>query len=224
MTKRVLVLVEGQTEERFVKDVLAPAFWRHELYIEPTVLMTKRVKDGPNFRGGVTNFIKFKNDVNRLLNDAGDALVTTFLDYYALPADFPGMMTRGQNATGSQCVLHVEAELHKHFGSANNFLPFLALHEFEALLFSDADILPRVMNSSNKQAEFSAIRNSFDNPEEINNRPETAPSKRILRLFPGYRKTLHGPITATRIGLKSICEACPHFSAWVDKLEDFARL
>ena len=55
MSKRVLILVEGQTEERFVKDVLGPAFWDKELFFHPTILVTKRVKDGPNFKGGVTN-------------------------------------------------------------------------------------------------------------------------------------------------------------------------
>ena len=52
MSKRVLILVEGQTEERFVKDVLGPAFWAKELFFHPTLLVTKRVKDGPNFKGG----------------------------------------------------------------------------------------------------------------------------------------------------------------------------
>ena len=68
MSKRVLVLVEGQTEERFVKDVLSPSFWPRDVFLSPTILMTKRVKNGPNFKGGVTNFAKFRNDAQRLLN------------------------------------------------------------------------------------------------------------------------------------------------------------
>jgi len=81
MSKRVLILVEGQTEERFVKDVLGPAFFERELFLNATILVTKRVKGGPNFKGGVTNYAKFKNDTQRLLNSAGGALVTTMLDY-----------------------------------------------------------------------------------------------------------------------------------------------
>jgi hypothetical protein len=61
MSTRALVLVEGQTEERFVKDVLAPTFWPRGLYLSPTILVTKRVKDGPNFKGGVTRFARFEN-------------------------------------------------------------------------------------------------------------------------------------------------------------------
>src|SRR4051794_40884440 len=99
MSKRVLILVEGQTEERFVKDVLGPALFVRELFFHATILVTKRVKDGPNFKGGVTNFARFKNDAQRLLNSAGGALVTTMLDYYRLPLDFPGMDSRPPNAT-----------------------------------------------------------------------------------------------------------------------------
>ena len=77
MSKRVLILVEGQTEERFVKDILGPALWDKELFLQATILVTKRVKDGPNFKGGVTNFAKFRNDTQRLLNSAGEASATT---------------------------------------------------------------------------------------------------------------------------------------------------
>ncbi|MBI2947679.1 MAG: hypothetical protein HYY23_08525 [Verrucomicrobia bacterium] len=69
MSKRVLILVEGQTEERFVKDVLGPAFFHQELFFRATILVTKRVKDGPNFKGGVTNFSKcphFNDWMNKL--------------------------------------------------------------------------------------------------------------------------------------------------------------
>ena len=124
LSKRILILVEGQTEERFVKDVLAPAFWEREVFLIPTLLVTKRVKNGPNFKGGVTNFGKFANDVKLLLNGAGDALVTTLLDYYGLPPDFPGMTTRPAGSP-AQRVTHVETAIHRHFDSSPGFLPFL---------------------------------------------------------------------------------------------------
>jgi hypothetical protein len=221
MSKRVLILVEGQTEERFVKDVLGPAFWEKELFFHATILVTKRVKAGPNFKGGVTNFARFQNDTRRLLASAGGALVTTMLDYYALPLTFPGMNTRPQG-TAVQRVTHVERAIAEHFGSPQNFMPFLALHEFEAWLFSSPDELPRVMTESRKQAQFAAICNSAPTPEEINERPQFAPSKRIEALFPAYKKTLHGPTTATRIGLDRIRAQCPHFDGWIGRLEAFA--
>jgi hypothetical protein len=217
----VLILVEGQTEERFVKDVLGPAFWEKELFFHVTILVTKRVKAGPNFKGGVTNFARFQNDTRRLLASAGGALVTMMLDYYALPLTFPGMNTRPQG-TAVRRVTHVERAIAEHFGSPQNFVPFLALHEFEAWLFSSPDELPRVMTESWKQAQFAAICSSAPTPEEINERPQFAPSKRIEALFPAYKKTLHGPTAATRIGLDRIRAQCPHFDGWIRRLEAFA--
>jgi hypothetical protein len=222
MSKRALILVEGQTEERFVKAVLGPAFWERELFFTPTILATKRVKEGPHFKGGVTSFARFRNDTQRLLSSARGALVTTMVDYYGLPADFPGMDSRPPHGTPLQRVTHIENALAQHFGSPANFVPFLALHEFEAWLLSSTAELPRALSESLKQKEFEAIRASVATPQEINERPELAPSKRIVNLFPAYRKALHGPITAQRIGLKQIRSECPHFNDWMTKLEVFS--
>jgi len=220
MSKRVLVLVEGQTEERFVKDVLGPNYWDHGIFFYPTILVTRPVKNGPNFKGGVTNFAKFKNDIRRLLNGAGDAVVTTMLDYYALPKDFPGMNNR-PDKSAIERVKHVEDEIAGHFGRPSNFLPFFVLHEFEALLFASPGELPKVMTANEKQSRFIAILEKFSSPEEINERPEFAPSKQIKSIFPAYRKVVHGPLTAQRIGLKRIRQACPHFDNWLGKLESY---
>jgi len=222
MSKRVLILVEGQTEERFVKDVLGPAFWDKELFLHATILTTKRVKDGPNFKGGVTHFAKFRNDTQRLLDSAGGALVTTMVDYYGLPSDFPGMDSRPPHGTPMQRVTHVEKAIAEHFHSPPLFVPFLVLHEFEAWLFSSPAELPRALTEPGKQPEFEAIRSGVATPEEINERPEYAPSKQIEKLFPAYKKTVHGPMTVARIGLERIRAECPHFNDWMAKLEDFA--
>ena len=221
MSRRALVLVEGQTEERFVKDVLAPAFHGRGLYITPTILVTKRVKDGSSFKGGVTSFDKFRNDAQRLLYGAGGALVTTMLDYFRLPSDFPGMATRPAGTPWDR-VQHVEQAIATSFGSPRNFLPFLVLHEFEAWLFAEPDVLPGVMTEEGKRPQFAAVRAGVRSPEEINERPSSAPSKRIEQLFPAYRKTLHGPMAARRIGLDRIRKECPHFDKWVRRLEAVA--
>ena len=222
MSKRVLILVEGQTEERFTKDVLGPAFWERGLFFHPTILVTKRVKDGPNFKGGVTNFPKFQNDVRRLLSSAGGALVTTMLDYYGLPLDFPGMNTRPPNGTPLQRVVHVQESIAHYFGALPYFVPFLALHEFEAWLFSSPTEIPRAMNELGKLPKVEAIRAAVATPEDIDERPEYAPSNQIEAIFPAYKKALHGPTIAARIGLERIRVECPHFHSWIKRLEAFA--
>lgn len=219
--KRVLILVEGQTEERFVKDVLAPSFVGRQVFLSPTLLVTKRVKDGPNFKGGVTSYGKFRADVQRLLLESGGALVTTLLDYYGLPQDFPGMSTR-PNAPPLVRVRHVEESIREELRSPKNFVPFLALHELEAWLFVSPDELPRALTQPIGREAFAAICTSVDTPEDINEGVTTAPSKRIKAIFPTYRKTVHGPLTLQRIGLERVRAECPHFHSWLQALETFA--
>lgn len=222
MIKRALILVEGQTEERFVKDVLAPHLQPLALYISATRLVTKVVRSGSSFRGGVTSYRKFKNDLKRLLHDSGGCLVTTLIDYYGLPLDFPGMASRPARGTPLERAEHVEREIAADLGSPRNLLPFLALHEFEAWLFSSADVLPATMGAQDRTNEFAAIRDAFANPEEINDGETTAPSKRITALFRGYRKSVHGPLVAGRIGLEAIRSQCPHANEWIESLEQYA--
>jgi hypothetical protein len=216
MSTTVFVLVEGQTEERFVKDVLAPEFYALDLFFDPRLLITKRVKHGASFKGGVTSYGKFRNDVVRLIGEANGRAVTTIVDYYGLPSDFPG--------ASIDRALHVEASIHKDLGAPQNFFPFLALHEFEAWLFSSRDELPQTLTEPGKHAAFAAIRDAFVDPEQINDGPQTAPSKRIAALFPTYRKVLHGPAVAMRIGMSAIRRECPHFAAWYEKLETLALM
>jgi hypothetical protein len=107
--ERVLVLAEGQTEERFIKDVLCPHFWGFEIDVIPKIAITKRVKSGPNFKGGITDYQKVANDLGRLLGDTDATAVTTFIDYYGLPSNFPGM-TSPPRGSPIRRVAHVEAE------------------------------------------------------------------------------------------------------------------
>ena len=217
--KRCLILVEGQTEERFVKDVLAPDLLPKGLSTIPTLLTTKVVKSGANFKGGVTNYSKMKGDLLKKLEDS-NALVTTLIDYYGLPDDTPGMSTR-PNASPRERIQHVENTLKDDLGYRTNFLPFLLLHEFEALLFTDHEITASVIPAREKTPELINIARGQE-PEEINESPQTAPSKRLIQVFPNFRKTLHGPTAAKRIGLTKIRSKCPHFDNWMSQLESFA--
>jgi hypothetical protein len=222
LIRKGLVLVEGQSEERFVKDVLGPPMLEQDLVLIPTLIVTKVVKSGPNFKGGVSGYQKIRRDLTKLLGDSSAAVVTTMLDYYALPDDFPGMATR-PSGTALIRAQYVETAIMSDLGSPRNFLPYLSLHEFEATLFSCPDELPRTMTDTTRRDAFAGVRDAFPTPEDINDRPGHAPSHRIRELFPAYQKVLHGTLTAGRIGLGKIRRECPHFNAWIERLETVAQ-
>ena len=104
--KRCLILVEGPTEERFVKDVLLAEFLPRGLHLTPIILATKVVKSGGKFTGGVTSYAKIRRDLIKLLGASG-CWVTTMIDYYGLPEDTPGMSSR-PSAPAIHRVRHVE--------------------------------------------------------------------------------------------------------------------
>jgi hypothetical protein len=103
--------------------------------------------------------------------------------------------------------------------NSQRFVPFVLMHEFEALLFSDCAAFSRGIYRPNLEGNFRRIRQQFATPEEINDAPETAPSKRIEALIPGYQKPLLGVFSVLEIGLPRIRAECPHFDGWLKHLE-----
>jgi hypothetical protein len=86
---RVLILVEGQTEELFIKEHLSPYLAARGLFLEkPVILPTKKLSGQPFFKGGITSYRQVRNSLRNLLNDSNARLITTMLDYYGLPDDF----------------------------------------------------------------------------------------------------------------------------------------
>ncbi len=217
---RIFILVEGQTEETFVRNTLSPHLNSKEFYVTPILVNTKIVKSGLNFKGGVVSYGKVRNDILRLLKDTNVTLVTTFFDFYGLPSDFPNYSAMPSSSCYSQ-VAHLESAIEKDINDPR-FLPYLALHEFEAMLFVAPDKIVSAFPGTNKNKDLHAIKNSFASPEEINNNPDTAPSKRITKLFTEYRKTFHGPLVTNQIGLDQIRNQCPHFNQWLEKLENLS--
>jgi len=217
--RRVLILVEGQTEERFVKDMLQPHLWAKQVHVEPKILTTKKVKQGRDFKGGVTKFSQFERDLRRLLGDTDAALVTTMLDYYGLPSDFPGRR-QVMGTTPHDRARELEEALEGYFEDAGpRFRAFLMLHEFEALLFVSPPDLAEAMNAPASLSDLEEIRDDFPTPEDINEGEDTHPSRRISKVFPQYQKRLHGPLVTGRVGLDALREECPHFAQWVSLLE-----
>lgn len=216
--KRLLILVEGPTEERFVNLVLRDHLLAHSVISIPRILLTKRVDNGPNFKGGVTNWEQIKRDLRNLLGDTNAAGITTLIDYYGLPRDVPGMSTR-KGSPGAR-VAYVEKAIADQFND-RRLRPFLMLHEFEAMLFTN---IKKWEHRFDDPAALARLKKDVAGlePEDINETPQGAPSKRILRRLEDYEKPFHGPDALKDIGLDAIREACPHFAAWLTWAESLA--
>jgi hypothetical protein len=221
--KRVLIYVEGQTEETFVRDVLAPHLKQTcQIDLRPTLARTKRTKSGQTFKGGIVSYEQVKGDIQRLLGDSNAALVTTMIDYYGLPDNFPGKDTLPAG-TPYVRVRHLENAFANDIGDPR-FLPFLVLHEFETLVLVKPENLGRVLPQYENQLRALVTDIRGIPPEEVNDGPHTHPSARILQHLPGYQKRLHGPLVIKDIGLETIREQCTHFNEWLKKLEGLCEV
>lgn len=214
---RAYVLVEGQTEEAFVTELLVSRYARIGLYLIPILVRTS-----PGHRGGIISYAKVKPQIEKLCKQDAGAHVTTLFDLYALPDDFPGKgsPTYAVLKNGQQKAEFLERELAGDIGQSN-FIPNLLVHEFEALLFTRIESFEPWTDDVRGLDPLRTIRRTAP-PEDINDSPQTAPSKRIQSVMPNYQKTFHGPLIACDIGLDSIRAACPHFNNWLNTIERLA--
>ena len=223
---RLIILVEGVTEEDFVDALLAPHLLAHGW----TLVAARRMGSSRARaqRHGIKNWTVARTDITRHLQEDGGCCVTTFVDYYGLPATgphgWPGRAAADQQPVtqrGHFVQQALAADVAAVLGAyvTRRFLPFVVMHEFEALLFSDCTHFSHGIGRPELAAQFQAIRDLFPNPEAIDDSPLTAPSKRIEALIPGYDKPLYGVLAALEIGLDTMRAECPHFRAWLERLE-----
>lgn len=146
-------------------------------------------------------------------------------DLYGLPDDFPGYEAAALQDDPYQRVQALEDALADDIDD-HRFIPYIQLHEFEALLLSDPEKLgAEFIGSADGIARLAAMVARFSSPEHVNDRSDTAPSKRIIRAIPEYegRKASAGPIVADKIGLPTLRSKCAHFAGWLAKLENLGR-
>ncbi len=215
--KRILTYVEGETEEAFLKRLIHPHLLNMGLFIIPTIATTKRVINGPDHKGSYVPFSKARKEIKQLLADSDAVAVTSMLDFYGLPNDYPGKddMPAGNCYTR---VRHLESELGNAIDNSK-FIPYLSLHEFEALVLVSPDEIVSAFPGENIRDNLKTITQAAHSPEEVNEVEQSHPSARLMNLIPTYGKKTSGPIICERIGLPEIRNACPHFNEWLGKLE-----
>jgi hypothetical protein len=212
---RLNITVEGQTELGFAKQVLAP-----HLLGFGWIVQCRALKSGKK-RGGYTTYAKARADIIRWMKDEPTAWHTTMLDLYGLSSDFPGY-DDVIRLSGHEKVERLENAFKKDIEN-DRFIPYIQLHEFEALLFSDPEYMEEflTLDFSFKEGAFQKILDQFNgDPESIDDHPQTAPSRRIATICPAYKKVFHGELIAEAIGLEKIREKCRHFNEWLNNLEE----
>jgi len=219
---RLLMLVEGQSEEIFVKHTLTPHLAQYGVYVQPPiVLWTKRSPRGGGFRGGLSSWSQIRRDLMPLTQD-GDAWVTTLLDFYGLPQDFPGLPDALRAGNPQARVIALQERFSAEI-SHQRFIPFLALHEFEAWLFSAPDAIAAHFGDANLAVELRSAVAEAGAPELINHGPGTHPKARLKILVGAYKETSDGPTLLEKIGIAAVRAACPHFDSWLQRLEVLGR-
>ena len=224
--KRVCIVCEGQTEETFVRDVLAPAFYNLGLNLIPEMVETS-----PGHKGGALKYDRVKRHLRNTLRQNSAPVVTTLFDLYRLDSGFPGFGASQEQPDLSRRLNVLKRALHADVVAEagcqpGRFIPYIQPYEFEALLFSDVPTLTRIEPGWQSATDaLAAARAVAASPEHINDRPETKPAAHLERELsnPSYRKRRHGPIAAQRIGLSKIEAECAFFAAWLAQIRKLVQ-
>jgi hypothetical protein len=223
--RRVCVVCEGQTEEEFILQVVAPAFYDLGLNLVPEMIETS-----PGHKGGALSYERVRRHLRNTLRQNSAPVVTTLFDLYRLDNGFPGVAASQGVSDLWQRLAAVKQALHADIVAVagcepGRFIPYIQPHEFEALLFSNIEKLVAVEPAwRSASAALSAARAAAASPEHINDQPDTKPAARLERALsnPGYRKRRHGPVAALKIGLPAMETECAFFAGWLAQIRSLA--
>ena len=214
--RRMIILVEGESELVFVQKMLIPELYKSckgDWSIETCKIISNRKQ---HKKGGNINYDYLCNDVARFVSQ-GCCVITTFLDFFRLPNNFPGYTTDGTR------IHEIESAMEKDMGNRvpdlQMFIPYIQKHEFEALLFSSMDGFDYLLDDKEQLQRIEEIIDAYPNPEDINGGESTAPSKRLLDIF-NYNKKADSADMLEIIGFDVIYSKCPRFAAWCDCLKN----
>ena len=223
----LVVVGEGQTEESFIRRLVAPTLAELAVYVTPRLLRTSR-----RARGGALTTDRVLHHLPRILKERDDVYVSTFFDLYGLAPDFPGVKaTKGLSDPVARAAT-IEAAFCDEVVQAagcrpERFLPHIQPYEFESLLFSDVSQFATTRPQwSEYVQDLKVARESAASPEYINDGATTHPSARLRRLLssPQYDKRIDGSAVAGQIGLDGIRGECRHFANWLERIENLPPL
>jgi len=228
---RLKIIVEGQTEDLFVKETLAEYLACKGYSVAPIIILTSK-KNGKPYRGGfrrVQGYDYAANYIAKLIKEDSTAVFSSMFDFYAFPKDvgcYDEMHRINDIYRQADCLeQYIFKDISGRVGKRMNFIPYIEMHEFEAMLFANPRAYQGYGVTKEQVDAITKIKETFETPEHINNSYETAPSKRLIKIIDGYEnlKVSHGSIYAGMIGVETIRKECKHFDSWIIKLEELAK-
>jgi hypothetical protein len=211
---RLYLLVEGQTEEAFARDVLIPHLAALGVDVFVQAVLTNRSR---GIKGG-GKWAHYKNHLSRWMGEHSgrDCRFSLVLDLYGRPRDLP---LSASGLGGVALALAIEESIAADIAD-RRLIPYVQCHEFEAVLFTDLSVLQPLVDEQDLPAlEALSAATAATPPEEVDDHPESAPSKRLVAAIRNYDKLTHGPLAASTLGLDRIRSRCPHFDRWLRSLE-----
>jgi hypothetical protein len=218
---RLYVVVEGQTEEAFVKHILAPHLFAHDVLAVPKIVTTRRDRITGRILGrGGGHWTHWRKDIRRFfLDGSADARFSTLFDLYGLPDDFPRLAEHATCTDTLQRVALLEQAIADDLDDYR-LVPYIQRHEFEALVLAGLDQLRSILDAQDLGGLDALSREVGGTaPEDVDDGAHTAPSKRLFRHIPSYQKTVHGPLVVDGVGLARLRAACPRLDGWIQRLE-----
>ena len=209
------ILCEGPSEREFVRIVLGPHLREMEVFCKPIAINQKNF--GAVSLGKLRQLHKCAIGASR-----PHQYTTTLIDLYALPDDY--FFPEDRLLKGIDLAQKVEKNMAKLLPS-ERWIPHVQLHEFEAMLFVDLTVLAEALLDKESTKGALRLREQVSDlaPEEIDQGPQTSPSKRIGKYMPSYSKGESAALALREIGITRLRSECPHFSAWVSKLEELGQ-
>ncbi|MCH9664648.1 MAG: DUF4276 family protein [Gammaproteobacteria bacterium] len=225
---RARLIVEGKTESKFISQLLAP------------YLLEKNIDCRAIAIDGNVEFQRTCRAIRDSMKEDPNAYISTMFDFYGIHDAWPGKKdVKDRFKTGAEItsieigkilnartIEAVKDHLKDSSINMSRFKPYFQIHEFEALVFCDQNILAKRIGANPNDAVFKGI--DFNYPEMINDTRETSPSHRIFKIFDqkgtSYNKTSTSIEIVKEIGIAPMRSVCPNFNFWLKELESLKPL
>ena len=201
----IYFLVEGETEERFFKEIVKD-YYKGKHFISCSLMPQGKRK------GGTIDYNQTKKELSRFFYSGKhfDKIIL-IQDYYRLGKTMKEHI--GGNLNLDKIIFSIQERLEKDVNNPK-FHFRLQIHEFEAYLFTNPDFVASYFDDNKILQKIEKILEEFDgNPELINNRFDTKPSKRLDEMTQNkFQKRIDGITIVKNVGIDNIRKKCKYFN------------